>query len=1001
MKFVDTRYLFFFLVVVAGYFGAAQLGFSQAFLHSNVSPVWPPTGVGIAAVFLLGYRIAPSLLLGAFLANLVTDVSVATAAGIATGNTLESLAAVYLLRRFVGDHSPFYRASDVVKFVLLAGGLSTTVSATIGTMSLCLSSTASWANFGPLWLTWWLGDFVGAIVIAPLIITWTRNRQDVWTGRRYAEALLLLLLLTMVSGILFGTLVLTQGARYPLGHLTIPLFLWAAFRMGPRGVATAIALVSAIGVAGTRAGVGPFSQYSTNESLLLLQVFLGTVSITSLLLAALVVERKKAEETLADRLHEIETTMEVSPISLFVAQDQAAGRIVGNRAARHFLRIEGDSNTNLSLTAPLKEGPTNFKVMKDGQEVPAEELPIQRAARGLATPQAEFEVVFNDGIVKHELIDALPLYDSKGKPRGAVASFLDITERKRSERRLAAHFAITQILAESPALRDATPRILETVCRTLRWQLGTLWVPEGDQLRLMDVWHEQSTGIDQLVAGSYSGVHTRESGLPGRVWSTLQPIWIADINKSSDFSGSANERESELRSGFAFPIVFNEKFLGVMEFFSKDIREPDDALIAMSISIGSQIGQFMIRKQIEEEREQIITREREARAEAETANRIRDEFLVIVSHELRTPLSSILGWTKLLISGELDQATSARALEAIDRNGKTEAKLIDDLLDASRIITSNLKMIAIPVDLGRIVRAVMDSNIPIALAKGVQLESISSDSPCLVLGDATRLHQIVGNLLSNAIKFTNHGGRVEIRLELQNSRVCLQVIDTGVGIEAEFLPHVFDRFRQADSSRSRRYTGLGLGLTIVQHLVKQHGGSVSAQSQGPGAGSVFTVMLPLAGRVQQNADVQDDARLLSDVSLTGIGVLVVDDDVDSLGFLRIALENSGANVVTANSASAALEVLSNRDGNKQIDVLVSDIGMPGEDGYSLIRKVRGLQRDKLTPIPAIALTGYANDEERVRALREGYQFHMSKPVDTVGLLASIVSLARSNAKGTA
>src|SRR5882762_1438448 len=675
------------LIVAALYFLAAKLGLSVASLNASVSPVWPPTGISI-------------------------------------GNTLEAITAVYLVRRFVGSRNPFQRAIDVLKFVVFAAIFSTAVSATIGNVVLCLSGSASWSSFGRLWLTWWAGDGVGALVVTPLILSWVEKPLERWRGWRLAEAVSLFLLVALLSATIYTNLLLRSATARPWGHVTIPLLLWAAFRFGPRGVSTAIALLSAIAIWGTIHGYGGFALYSRNEGLLFLHAYIANYAITTLSLAGLV------------------------------------------------------------------------------------------------------------------------------------------TERKQADRHLGGSLSVTRILAESPALADALPRMLQRICKAFGWELGAMWTLDADAgvLRCLKVWPSHGPA-DGSAASKFEGLSHEIRfapgvGLPGRVWKTLKPAWIPDVTRDENFPRAPAAAAEGLHAAFAFPILSGEKFLGIMEFFSHEIREPDEALLATFRGIGSQIGQFIerkeseqelfesrervvmamqasgmgtwtrdldatnrvqwspeleqifglepgefpetesaffdfvhpedlgalqqavidaitnrtdyeidfrytakdgkpgwmlgrgrafydadgkpyrlaglgwdvtARKRAEEEREQLIESERTARTEAEEANRVKDEFLATLSHELRTPLTSILGWLSMLRTDQLDQETTARALEAVERNARAQAQLIEDLVDVSRITGGKLNLEVKPVVLVPVIAAAVDIVRPAANAKGIQIQ-ISADA---------------------------------------------------------------------------------------------------------------------------------------------------------------------------------------------------------------------------------------------------------------------------------
>ncbi|HYY96225.1 MAG TPA: ATP-binding protein, partial [Pyrinomonadaceae bacterium] len=399
-----------------------------------------------------------------------------------------------------------------------------------------------------------------------------------------------------------------------------------------------------------------------------------------------------------------------------------------------------------------------------------------------------------------------------------------------------------------------------------------------------------------------------------------------------------------------------------------------------------------------EEAEQTAAEKERLYREAQEASRLKDEFLATVSHELRTPLTAILGWAHMLRTGQFAGGDAAKALETIERNARSQAQLIDDLLDVSRIITGKLRIDVRPVDPNSFIESAIESVRPAAEAKGVRVQRIMDTGVVSVTGDPVRLQQVVWNLLSNAIKFTPRGGRVLVRMERVNSHVEITVSDTGAGIAPEFLPHVFDRFRQADQRTTRQHGGMGLGLAIVRHLVELHGGTVRAESAGEGQGSTFTVLLPVAPVYQvavEGARVHPAARDTMPSfdcadRLDGLRVLVVDDEPDTRELLKAGLGQCGAEVTVAGSAVEALAAIS----GGAPDLLISDIGMPDEDGYDLIRRVRELPAESGGKVPAIALTAYARTEDRLQALRAGYQMHVPKPVEMAELVAVAASLVR-------
>jgi signal transduction histidine kinase/ActR/RegA family two-component response regulator len=421
----------------------------------------------------------------------------------------------------------------------------------------------------------------------------------------------------------------------------------------------------------------------------------------------------------------------------------------------------------------------------------------------------------------------------------------------------------------------------------------------------------------------------------------------------------------------------------------QEIREVGRALSAAAEALAAG----------EAEREALLGNERRAREIAETADRAKDEFMGVLSHELRTPLNAVYGWARMLQGGQVasDPATTARALDAIVRNADVQVRLIDDLLDIARISSGKMRLDVRVVELGSVVAAALETVRPAAEAKGIRIRSVQDPRAGPVGGDPARLQQVVWNLLMNAVKFTPREGRVDLHLQRAGSHVEIVVRDTGQGIAPEMLPHVFERFRQADSSSTRAHGGLGLGLALVRHLVELHGGTVAARSAGVGQGATFVVSLPArvaglregpAARAHPTAtdgpDLRDVARL------DGLRVLVVDDDGEAVRLAEAILTAAGAAVRTCQDAATAMALFA----ADRPDVLVSDVEMPGEDGYSLVRRLRALSREEGGETPAIALTAYGRTQDRTRALEAGYTMHVPKPVDPGELTTIVAGVAR-------
>ena len=443
---------------------------------------------------------------------------------------------------------------------------------------------------------------------------------------------------------------------------------------------------------------------------------------------------------------------------------------------------------------------------------------------------------------------------------------------------------------------------------------------------------------------------------------------------------------------------------------AKDGREVpiDDSGAPIKDNEGNIVGVVLVfrditeRKYFELEREQLLMNAQAAQREAEDANRLKDEFLATASHELRTPLTAVVGWSRMLRSGKLDQETSARALEVIERNANLQTKLIEDLLDISRIITGKLTLDRQPIEMAPVISDAVNTVRPAAEAKYITIETTFDPQAEPVLGDANRLQQVVWNLLSNAVKFTPKSGHIYVALKRVDSEIEISVRDTGEGIGAEFLPYVFERFRQADGRSTRKHGGLGLGLAIVRHLVELHGGKVKAHSEGPGRGAEITLQLPILGvytpalsanPVGASASTEGNGNewvaIECPPKLDGVRVLIVDDDLDTRQMLNAVLSQCDADVVTVASAAEALREME----RLKPDVLVSDLGMPEQDGFELIKKVREMESQlDAKATPALALTAFAKAEDRIRALAEGYQVHLSKPVEPAEFVLVVADL---------
>jgi PAS domain S-box-containing protein len=678
MKPNSLRLLGLIVITAIVYFAAAELGLSLASVHTNVSPVWPPTGIAIASLLIFGWRLWPAIFIGALVANLHTQIPVAAASGIAVGNTLEALAAFVLLNRNIRLSRFFESLREVLRFVVYAALVAPIVSATIGNLSLCLSGAASWGNFPSLWLTWWLGDGLGAAIVAPFVLAW--SSRDPFDRTALPEIAAMVLPLFVVSMVIFGGWFPGPVKTYPLAYICLPFLLWSALRFESRVVSTSILLMAGIAIWGASQGYGPFIQRDPNVSLLLLVAFIGVSTLMALILFAVICERRL---------------------------------------------VEGE---------------------------------------------------------KQQLVSELLLH------------------RRRIE----------DIVAHVP---------------------GVVW----------EAWGKPDVSSQRI---DFVSSHVEKMlGYSETEWLLTPNFWLSIVHPD-DKDRAAHEAAAIFSSGKGGTSRFR--------WLHKEGREVwvEAHSIVVCDGNGRPLGMRGVTMDItaavraEFERAELLSRESEARAQAEEASRLKDEFLATVSHELRTPLNAVVGWSRLLQNGQLDSKGSAHALEVIERNAVAQNQIIEDLLDVSRIITGKLRVNTQPVDLLLVIHAAIDAVRPAAEAKEIRLRTHFGPTDVTVRGDVDRLQQIAWNLLANAVKFTPQHGVIDISLGLQNSQAEIRIEDSGPGVPADFLPRIFERFSQADGSTTRKHGGLGLGLAIVRHLVELHGGTVEAGNRDAIGGAVLTVRLP-------------------------------------------------------------------------------------------------------------------------------------------------------------
>jgi PAS domain S-box-containing protein len=611
--------------------------------------------------------------------------------------------------------------------------------------------------------------------------------------------------------------------------------------------------------------------------------------------------------------------------------------------------------------------------------------------------EIEYRIRRKDGHYRWYLSRTIPLRDRRQQIIGWIGTSTDIHDRKEAEaereellvreqaaRADAEHAAESirrlQAVSDSALTHHTLDDLLHEMLARIQELLATdsaailLLTEDGQSLAVC-----AATGLEE-VGGPHIPVG---QGVAGSIAASRVPLIVEDLSTVEVVHPILRQKA---RSLIGAPLIVEDRLIGVIRTETTHVRRFTENEVRLL-----QLAADRVAVAIEQAR--LYEVELQARRQAEEANHMKDEFLALVSHELRSPLNAILGYAALLRRGEGDAQKVKQAVEVIERSGKAQAQLIDDLLDTARIISGKLRLEIGPVDLVSVIDQAIQTIRLAADAKGLSLEVHLPPEGVQITGDPTRLQQVVWNLLSNAVKFTPQGGRIEVRLERIDPHICITVSDTGKGIPPDFLPFVFDRFRQADASSAKRYGGLGLGLALVKRLVELHGGTVEVISAGEDRGATFKVTLPVRAvsspfREAGGAPV----RAASPEELAGVRALVVDDEDDARELLKAALTQHGAKVVAVSSAAEAFALILSAPDRERPDVLVADIGMPGEDGYSLIRRVRELERERDFYTPAVALTAYGRAEDCVRALTAGFQAHIAKPVDPTELATVIESL---------
>jgi PAS domain S-box-containing protein len=615
---------------------------------------------------------------------------------------------------------------------------------------------------------------------------------------------------------------------------------------------------------------------------------------------------------------------------------------------------------------------------------------------------AEYRLA-NDGTTRQRWVRSQGhiYYDGQGEPVRMIGANIDITDRRQAEaerekllareqaaraetehaaERIRRLQAVTDSALGHVLLKDFLLETLARVRELIEVDAATILLPTKDGRSL----------VVRAAAGYDGGALGRSipigEGLAGTIAANRAPLVVEDVSQSKVMNPVLRKR---VRSLIGVPMLVEGRLVGVIHadsFTSRHFNDSDLRLL--------QLAADRIALAIEQAR--LYEVERQARRQAEEANRMKDEFLALVSHELRSPLNAMLGYARLLRYGPVDEQKVSKTIDVIERNGKAQIQLIEDLLDTARIISGKLRLDVGPVDMVSVIEGAVQTIYPAADARDIRIHTDLNPNVGQITGDTARLQQVIWNLLSNSVKFTPRGGRIDIRLERIDPHICIAVSDTGKGIHSDFLPYVFDRFRQADVSSKRRYGGLGLGLSLVKYLVELHGGTVEAFSAGENKGATFTVLLPVRA---VSSPLEAESAPVSSLepqksTLAGVRVLVVDDEEDARELVKTVLAQFGADVVAASSADEAFALMTTARHNKRPVVIVSDLGMPDEDGYSLLRRVRNWERRQKVNTPFVALTAYGRSEDRKRALMAGFQMHVAKPVEPSELAVVVASVVK-------
>jgi len=957
------------------YLAAARLGLHFAIINPSATAIWAPSGIALAACLLLGRWVWPAIFVGAWAANFMATTSLPTAIGIAAGNTLEALLGSWLVERYANGRRVFERTSDVLRFLLLAGLGSTSVAATIGVTSLCLAGYAAWHAYGLIWLTWWLGDGTGILMVSPLLLLWVDSGASGWSPPRIVEALVLLVVLAATGKVVFDGWLAPAGQTYLLVFLCQPVLLWAGFRMGPRETSAAAFILAVMAATGTANGQGPFAHLNPDLSLLALQGFTALMTLTGVVVAIEVAERQRLDQTRA-RLAAI---VESSDDAMFTKS--LDGRLTSwNAGAERMFGYKAEEVLGQSVEKLIPA------------ELIAQEKELQaRLRRGEGTSQLETLRRRKDGELVAVSLSVLPIKGRDGRVVAASTVARDIGVQKRitgereallrSEQnaRAQAEKALLMLrrlqIVTDAAISDANqeelmPALLDRLRAALNADTAAIMLLEPDGIHLSPTCRIGFIG--ELPEASKVRVPVG-LGAAGRIALSEAGLIFDDLSKVESM-GPVLVRQ--LRSLVGAPLKLNGRVLGVIHVGSRNLRQFNRDDLDLIHLVADRAASAIERARLSEQ-------QRLAREAAEAANRAKDEFLAMLGHELRNPLQSISMAVRLLDNPRANADANLRARAIIDRQVSHVARLVDDLLDVARVTSGRIVLVRSATDLAKTVAECLGAMQ--ATGQTEQRTVQIRTEPVWVDGDPERLVQICNNLLSNATKYTVPGGSIEIRTWAEGRWAVLSVSDDGVGIAPELVPRIFDLFARGETGLDRSPGGLGVGLTLVKRLAELHGGTVEASSAGRGQGSTFTVRIP---RIEPPAPSRPAYPVRERSAQSARTVLIVEDNIDAREGVRAVLESCGHQVYEAADGPSGVEnALAHGP-----DVALIDIGLPGFDGYEVASRIRANPAGSKTVL--IAVTGYGQREYRERAASVGFNGYLVKPVDPRQLIAMVAELSQ-------